>query len=457
MDAFFAAVEVLDNPALRGKPVIVGGAGRRGVVAACTYEARVYGVRSAMPSFVARGLCPHAVFVEGRPWRYAEQSGRLHRVLEAVTPVVEGIALDEAFLDVTAARRLLGEPAGIAHRIRAEVRDQLGLTCSVGVAGNKLVAKLASEAAKPVVTRAGVRPGAGVVVVPPGTERAFLAELPVGALWGVGPVTADRLASHGITTVRALAGTDPLIVRRIVGATHGPRLVELAKGRDPRPVVPSRPAASMGRETTFPRDVARRRDLEVALGSLVDRAVRHVRAAGVSARCVTVKIRFGDFTTITRSHTTVTPLDTAPAVGAVATALLDTVDVERGVRLVGVSLSGLTSSDATSEATQPTLPGMEPEPAGAGSWDGPANGIGGPPRASGPAAVDLDGEALRLQTAWSGIAGSVDGIRSRFGDRAIVTGGNGLRARAVDREVERALEVRPLPGSLAEWRSARDA
>ena len=436
MDAFFAAVEVLDHPALRGKPVVVGGAGRRGVVAACTYEARVYGVRSAMPSFVARGLCPHAVFVEGRPWRYAEESGRLHRILEAVTPAVEGIALDEAFLDVTTARRLLGEPVEIAHRIRTEVRDRLGLTCSVGVAGSKLVAKLASEAAKPVVTRAGVRPGAGVVVVPPGTERAFLAELPVGALWGVGPVTADRLASHGITTVGALAETDPLIVRRIVGATHGPRLVELAQGRDPRPVVPSRPAVSMGRETTFPRDIARRRDLEVALASLVDRTVRHLRTAGVMTRCVTVKIRFGDFTTITRSRTTLTPLDTAPAVGAIGVALLDTVEVERGVRLLGVSLTGLTPAAAASEATQtqPTLPGLEPAPAGVGSGQGPANGIDGPPRAWGPSVADLDGEALRLQTAWSGIAGSVDVIRSRFGDRAIGTGGNGLRAGAVDPE-----------------------
>jgi len=434
MDAFFAAVEVLDNPALRGKPVIVGGAGRRGVVAACTYEARVYGVRSAMPSFVARQLCPHAVFVDGRPWRYAEESGRLRRILEAVTPVVEGIALDEAFLDVTAARRLLGEPVEIAHRIRREVRAQLGLACSVGVAVNKLVAKLASEAAKPVATRSGVRPGAGVVVVPPGTEQAFLAELPVGALWGVGPVTAERLVRHGITTVRALAEADPLIVRRIVGVAHGPRLVEMAQGRDPRPVVSSRPAVSMGRETTFPHDIARRRDLEGALAILVDGAVRHLRAAGVLARCVTVKVRFGDFTTITRSRTTVTPLDTAPAVAALAVALLETVEVERGVRLLGVSLSGLTSPEAMSGATQPTLPGLEPSPADAGSRAEPAHGIDGPPRAPKPAIADLDDEARRLQAAWSGIAGSVDGIRSRFGDRAIATGGNGLRSRPVDRE-----------------------
>ncbi len=454
MDAFFAAVEVLDDPALRGKPVIVGGAGRRGVVAACTYEARVYGVHSAMPSFVARGLCPHAVFVEGRYWRYSEQSERLHRILEAVTPLVEGIALDEAFLDVTAARRLLGDPVGIAHRIRREVREQLGLTCSVGVAGNKLVAKLASEAAKPVATRAGVRPGAGVVAVPSGGERMFLVGLPVTALWGVGPVTARRLVSYGITTVGALADTDPLTVRRLVGATHGSRLVELANGRDPRPVVPSRPVVSMGRETTFPRDVARRHEVHTALASLVDRAVRQIRTAGVAARCVTVKIRFGDFTTITRSHTTATPLDTAPAVAAVAAGLLDAVDVERGVRLVGVSLSGLTGPDAT----QPTLPGMEDARTGVRPCGELVPGADGPRRTSAPATTDLDGEALRLQIAWSGIAGSVDGIRSRFGEQAIGTGGNGFRSRVVDQVVDQAVgDSCEQQGWLADGGGTRDA
>lgn len=448
MDAFFAAVEVLDDPTLRGRPVIVGGAGRRGVVAACTYEARAYGVHSAMPSFVARRLCPHAVFVQGRHWRYVEQSERLHGVLEAVTPFVEGIALDEAFLDVTAARRLLGDPVRIAQRIRRDVHDQLGLTCSVGVAGNKLVAKLASEAAKPVATRSAVRPGIGVVVVPHGAEQPFLEGLPVTALWGVGPATAKRLVSYGITTVGALAATDPLTVRRLVGTTQGSRLVELANGRDPRPVVPSRPVVSMGRETTFPRDVARRHEVHAALAALVDRAVRQIRTAGVAARCVTVKVRFGDFTTITRSHTTATPLDTAPAVAAVAAGLLDAVDVARGVRLVGVSLSGLTGP----VATQMTLPGMGEVETGARRHGDLVPNTGRPPR--GLETADLDGKALRLQIAWSEVAGSVDGIRARFGDQAIGTGGNGFRSRVVEHGMWDACERQQ---RLAEGGVARDA
>ncbi|MGH9090948.1 MAG: Y-family DNA polymerase, partial [Acidimicrobiales bacterium] len=201
MDAFFASVEVLDDPSLAGKPVIVGGSGARGVVASCTYEARAYGVRSAMPSVRARQLCPPAVFVDGHYSRYAEMSERLRDVLLSATPLVEPIGLDEAFLDVTGSRRLLGEPEAIAHRIRAEVRDRLSLACSVGVGRSKLVAKLASRAAKPRASRRGARPGRGVVVVPPHEELAFLHPMPVEALWGVGPATAGRLHDLGVRTV----------------------------------------------------------------------------------------------------------------------------------------------------------------------------------------------------------------------------------------------------------------
>ncbi|HYA68531.1 MAG TPA: DNA polymerase IV, partial [Acidimicrobiales bacterium] len=270
MDAFFAAVEVLDDPSLAGRPVIVGGAGSRGVVASCTYEARAFGVRSAMSSLEARRRCPEALFVSGRYWRYVEMSEQLFRILTSFTPDVEGVGLDEAFLDVSGALRLLGRPVPIAHAVRASVHEQLGLDCSVGVARSKMLAKLASMAAKPVATRHGTQPGPGVVLVAPDEERDFLHPLPIRALWGVGPATARRLDALGVATVGDLSRVPPDTLRRVVGTSHGSQLASLARGEDPRTVVARRPVKSVGHEQTFAVDYDRPAQLHEHLVRMAD-------------------------------------------------------------------------------------------------------------------------------------------------------------------------------------------
>ncbi len=412
MDAFFASVEVRDDPGLAGRPVIVGGTGPRGVVAACTYEARVFGVRSAMPMAEARRRCPGAVVLPGRHARYAEVSTALHALLHQVTPVVEGIGLDEAFLDVTGARRSGGEGRELAERLRAAVAADLGLRCSVGVGRSKLVAKLASVRAKPTVHDGAVRPGPGVVVVAPEDEAGFLRPLPLRALWGVGPATERRLDRFGLRTVADVADLPPGALDRIVGPTTGRLLVALAHGDDPRPVVSDRPAKSVGHEETFARDVADAEVLHRRLVRLVDAATRSLRRGGRSARTVIVKVRYGDFTQVTRARTLSEPADTAQVLGAVAAHLLDEADTVRGVRLLGVSFSGLAGADnarqlhlALDAAEAPARPASA--------------------RRGAPAGPE----------AWSAVAAAVDDVRTRFGDGSVVpatlTGpeGGGARCR----------------------------
>jgi DNA polymerase-4 len=341
MDAFFVSVELRRRPELRGQPVVVGGTGRRGVVAAASYEARRYGVHSALPSAVARRRCPQAIFLPGDHALYGEVSEQVHEIFERYTPVVEPLALDEAFLDVSGAARLFGEGAEIANRIRADIESELDLTCSVGVAPNKFLAKLASVSAKPKATPSGVQPGAGVVVVRPGGELAFLHPLAVGRLWGVGPVTLQKLERLGVRTVADLAGLGERTIVSALGRSQGLHLLALANAVDDRPVETAREAKSIGHEETYPRDLTELADLERELVRLSDAVSARLRKLGVAGRTVTLKVRFAGFHTVTRSVTLPDPVDTAPELIACAKPLLRALDISPGVRLLGVSVAQL--------------------------------------------------------------------------------------------------------------------
>src|SRR4051794_37187234 len=294
MDSFFVSVELLRRPLLRGQPVIVGGTGDRGVVAAASYEARHYGIHSAMPSTRARRLCPHAVFLPGDHHHYGEVSARVMEIFRSFTPLVEPISLDEAFLDVTGARRLHGEAPDIAAAIRRRVHDEQGLTCSVGVAPNKFLAKLASEAAKPKASRQGPVPGLGVKVVERGEELAFLHPLPVQALWGVGPKTLEKLRARGIRTVGDLADMDEDNAAVLLGDANGRHLHRLSRAVDDRPVVPDLQPKSIGHEETFARDHHRVDTLEREAVRMADAVAQRLRNHRLTGRTVNIKVRFHD-------------------------------------------------------------------------------------------------------------------------------------------------------------------
>jgi len=393
MDAFFVSVELLDQPELRGRPVIVGGAGDRGVVAAASYEARSFGVFSAMPSVRARRLCPHAVFLQGRHHRYAEVSGRVMGIFRSFTPLVEPISLDEAFLDVRGARRLHGPAPTIAAHIRQRVLEEEGLTCSVGVAPSKFVAKLASEAAKPRISVDGPLPGIGVKVIQPDEVLGFLHPLPVQALWGVGPATLQRLERLGIVTVGDLAVMSPAILTSALGAASGAHLYALANGIDDRSVEPDRRVKSIGHEETFAQDHHRRDTLERELVRLADSVGARLRAAGVAGRTITLKVRFHDFRTITRSTTIGGATDSAQTIVHEAKRLLAEVEPSPGVRLIGVSVSGLVEGGNR----QLSLDDLD-----AGSWDDANQAVDAirarfGSSAIGPAAL-ADPDGIRVRT-----------------------------------------------------------
>ena len=335
VDAFFASVEQRDDPRLLGRPVIVGA----GVVLAASYEAKAYGVRTAMGGAQARRLCPHAIVVEPRMSAYAEASKAMFRVFEDTTPLVEGLSIDEAFLDVRGLRRLSGTPTEIAVRLRRAALERVGLPITVGVARTKFLAKVASGVAKPD----------GLLVVPPDRELAFLHPLPVERLWGVGPVTADKLRDRGITTVGQVAQLGETALVSMLGRASGRHLHALAHNRDPRPVQVGRRRRSIGSQRALGRSPTSEEALDAVVVALVDRVTRRMRAAGRIGRTVVLRLRFDDFSRATRSHTlprstahTQTILVTVRGLLATAMPMIE----RQGVTLVGVAVGNLDDGGA---------------------------------------------------------------------------------------------------------------
>ncbi|MFF2013605.1 DNA polymerase IV [Streptomyces sp. NPDC058195] len=339
MDAFYASAEQAAKPSLRGKPVVVGGLGPRGVVATASYEARRFGVHSAMPMAQARRLAPNAAYLVPRFQLYRAVSDQVMELLGRLSPLVEPLSLDEAFVDLEAGGTAddTASALEIGERLRAAIREVTGLTGSVGLAGSKMLAKIASEEAKPN----------GLRLIPPGTERAMLAPKPVRILPGVGPATADHLRRAGMTTVDDLAeaGEDELV--RLLGKAHGSSLHHMALGHDDRPVVAERDAKSVSVEDTFDADLHDRIRIRSEVERLADRCVQRLRGAGRSGRTVVLKVRRYDFSTLTRSETLRGPTDDPTVVREAAARLLEAVDTTGGVRLLGVGVTGL--ADYTQE------------------------------------------------------------------------------------------------------------
>lgn len=339
MDAFYAAVEVREDPALAGKPLIIGHRGRRGVVSTCSYEARRYGVRSAMPSVTAERLCPDAIWLPGRMHLYVEVSRRIRRILDDASPVVEPLSIDEAFLDFTGIVPDLEGGRVAAANLKARIRDEERLTASIGVSENKFLAKYASDLEKPD----------GLVVLPVAAIEERLWPAPVERLWGVGPKTAARLRAGGLKTVGDVARVPPKALEALVGAGGAAHLAALAHGRDDRSVVPSREAKSISEERTYGVDLTDPADVDRALLARSEGVARTLRRDGLVARTVHLKVRTGDFTTWTRAKTLPAATDLADAIVAAARALYrERIDLGgKGVRLVGVGVSALEPEGAS--------------------------------------------------------------------------------------------------------------
>jgi DNA polymerase IV len=335
LDAFFASVEQRDKPSLRGKPVVVGGVGGRGVVSTASYEARTYGVRSAMSTREARSRCPHAAFLSPRFHAYRDTSIKVMEVLRDVSPLVEPLSLDEAFVDLAASSLTSYADAdvrGLAQEVRARVREVTGgLTASVGIGTSKFIAKVASDLEKPD----------GLVVVSAGTERDLLRPMHVSVIPGVGPATAERLRRAGITHVADLEDVSEDELVRILGKAHGHGLHQLSRAQDDRPVVPERETKSVSVEGTYDTDLTDRRLMEGLVSRQAGNVAERLRKSGLSGRTVTLKVRLHDFTTLSRSTTLNAPTDAGPTIARLARGLLGELDLTGGVRLLGVGVSGL--------------------------------------------------------------------------------------------------------------------
>ncbi len=370
MDAFYATVETIKDPTLKGKPLIVGGQGGRGVVTSASYEARAYGVHSAMPMVRAKRLCPHAVFASNDFEAYLFYSEKIREVFYAYTPLVEPLSLDEAFLDIAGSIKLFGPPVDIAKRIKTDIAA-LGLACTVGVAPNKFLAKLASDAAKPN----------GLLVVPADSVEAFLHPLPVSALWGVGERTAEALTRLGLKTVGDIAALPARTLERAIGDASGSHLWHLANGIDDRSVTPDESNKSVGSEETFSRDLDDRDEILREILRLSDRTATRLRSKGLSGRTVTLKVRWANFKTITRSKTHTHELNTTAEIYGVAKDMFAKLDPDRPrIRLLGVTMSGLSAGDPSRQ---------------------------------------LELGATRTKPGWDAASAAIDSVRERFGDASL--------------------------------------
>lgn len=331
MDAFFPAVEVLDNPSLRGKPVIVGGSRKRGVVSSASYEARRYGIRSAQPMAAAVRRCPHGIFLPVRMSRYLEVSKQVFAIFHRYSPSVEAVSIDEAFLDVTGCERLLGSPVTIAKKVKVEVAEKVGITVSAGLAATKFVAKIASDLHKPD----------GLTIVFPGDTLAFLHPLPIERLWGVGLATQGSLARIGVRTIGDLSRVSLDRLEKRFGK-HGTHLYRLAQGVDERNVVPDRQRKSIGHEKTYLRDLVERESMRREVLSLSMQVSRRLRSNGCEGKTLTLKVKYNDFTQVTRSITLPHETDDGAEIFRHVYPLLDKTEAgRRPVRLLGVSVSHL--------------------------------------------------------------------------------------------------------------------
>ena len=415
MDAFFVQLELNRRPELRGKPVVVGSHGSRGVVAAASYEARAYGVFSATPSTRARRLCPDLIFLSGDLDLYATVSRKIMKVLLSFTPDVEQISIDEAFLDVRGCQKMFGDPLEMAELIRKTVQEKENVLCSIGVAANKMIAKLASKAAKPKPSLDGIKPGLGVVLVEAGEELEFLHPMPVGALWGIGPATEKVVRKLGAETVGDIAAMPVATLVGALGKSHGTHIAQLARGIDSNTISERQEAKSMSHEMTFLEDRFTHDEIRKAIWQLSEKVGTRLRAAGKYARHVGIRVRHGDFTSYTTGTRFPAPTQSTQAIAGEAMALLEKHDVSMGVRLVGVKVSELTD-DGSAQLSFGDLLGSSAS-AGTTSLTGSKSpsyegmsyqGIGADPTLRG-ISRDSDGKLDR----------AIDAIRSRYGAGAI--------------------------------------